>query len=79
MSDTRVCETCGGTGRIVIGPGFAALQERYPDLPIREMARRGWIGAVGDGEDVARCDSGFLSFWGVASHDEVQKLLARPA
>lgn len=71
----RTCETCGGRGYIEVGVGLNALQDRYPELPIREMVQRGWLCDVGDGDDVARCDAAFLEFWGVESHDEVQKRL----
>lgn len=77
MSETRVCAACGGAGFIVVGAGLAALEARYPDLPVREMERRGWLGDVGDGEDVERVDRAFLAFWRVASHDDVWRIIGR--
>lgn len=72
-AETRPCEHCGGSGVIVVGAGLAALQDRYPELPIREMAKRGWLGDIGDGEDVARCESAFLRFWKCEAHAEVRE------
>lgn len=66
------CPSCGGAGYIEVGAGLDALQERYPDLPIREMARRGWFGDIGDGEDVAWCDAAFLRFWNAPTHNELR-------
>lgn len=73
----KPCEACGGTGTVIAGTGLAALEARYPDLPIREMERRGWFGDVGDGEDDARCDRGFLLLWNAHSHEEVETKIAR--
>lgn len=69
-----MCAECGGAGRIEIGAGFAALQSKYPELPIGEIARRGWFDHDPEGEDVERCDKGFLRFWGVEAHDEVRAI-----
>lgn len=77
MSEWRQCKECGGLGRIEIGVGLTALQDKYPDLPIREIARRGWFGDVGDGEDVELCDANFLKFWKVSSHEELQEQFRR--
>lgn len=76
--ETRQCEACGGSGYIVLGAGLNALQDKYPDFPIREMAQRGWLGDVGDGEDVERCDAAFLGFWGVSTHAEARSLFPTP-
>jgi hypothetical protein len=75
MSQRRICDACGGAGHIDAGVGLIALEYRYPELPIREMARRGWLGNVGDGDDVLVCDAAFLRFWGVDTHAEVKDLL----
>lgn len=71
MSETRICEVCRGTGRVLAGAGLDALQREWPDLPIREMAQRGWIDA-GDVENVARCEASFLRFWEASSHAEIR-------
>lgn len=76
MAEQRVCEACGGCGYIVVPNGLSILQDKYPTLPIREMEKRGWLGDVGDGEDVARCDAAFLRFWGAKSHSEVRSILS---
>jgi hypothetical protein len=76
MSQQRKCEACGGRGYIVVGVGLAALEDKYPALPIREIEQRGWLGDVGDGEDVVRCDAAFLGFWDAETHEEVAEKLA---
>jgi hypothetical protein len=52
-----------------------ALVSMYSDLPVREMADRGWFGDVGEGEAVAVVEGGFLAFWGVRSHDDVRGVI----
>lgn len=69
MRTRKKCEACGGCGYIEFDVGLAALQERYPDLPMREMQDRGWLGFP-DENDVAACDAAFLTFFEVASHEE---------
>lgn len=73
--EKRPCESCGGSGFIIIGAGLSALQDAYPELPIREMAKRGWFGTIENEEDTERCESAFLHFWGVATHAEVRALI----
>jgi hypothetical protein len=72
----RVCEACGGTGYVIVGAGLAALERRYPSLPIREMEKRGWLAGLKDVEDVADCEAAFFRFWQVTSHAEVQEILS---
>lgn len=38
------CEYCEGRGYFVTGAGLAALQDKYPEFPIREIQNRGWLG-----------------------------------
>jgi hypothetical protein len=66
----RKCEHCHGRGYFVEGAGLVALQEKYPDLPMREIQDRGWLGYP-DEDDMTACDAAFLRFWEVASHEEL--------
>lgn len=73
----KKCETCNGAGFLLLQAGLAALDDRYPTLPIYEMHKRGWIGSGidPDGDDVPSCDASFLRFFGVQTHDEVEAIL----
>ncbi len=75
MGHRRKCEACNGSGYIVVGAGLAVLEAIYPDLPIREMVQRGWLGDVGDGEDAKRCECGFFAFWQAETHEQVREQL----
>lgn len=39
---------------------------------MREIVDRGWFGFV-DEDDERSCDVAFLKFWGVESHEELQR------
>lgn len=69
------CSSCNGEGLVTVFDGIAALAEKYPGLPVREMANRGWFGDIRD-DDEPGCDAAFLKFWNAGSHEEVAAILS---